>query len=511
MVIRSTPSNDNTSSNRVYTTNDIMSPSLLTPSTDNAFSRRMLAQRGRRKRECDRQLSELANCQQPAQQQLSKQSVAQRARREREKKLREVTTILQLFDQGVTNHSLAPTSRNLAEEFNIVSLSSETTPIEGTLSLPPTERQLSNWFIAQRVIRERKRQQREAVTNHQLLDPAVTNHSSDFIFPNLQQEFNRVSSQPPHTIREESSTLLPDSVTILEEQPCTMHSPNIPYPIMRITPNFSSCIFEIGESLSARANVVHHDVEAVYHNPIESDDERNIDDKANAFTSLGVHMDNRVAHGRGPTSFVIHSELHHQIVALVPNEEQEASYAQLYIYNPGASLNTRHKRNPHLNRDVLKVIQDTLVRCNPFSEFSRHAYEVLEDTAGDNENFNVPAYLHYSASTDHRRYNLPSTDKIAVILPGDGSEISGVRDIIVYRKANQGLMQISECHPTYLPMHYVLLFPTGQLGCVEEAVQQGIYAMSKEFLHAKKTVNGEQHGEVGGEIYLPAGYVGGLD
>ncbi|KAF6150198.1 hypothetical protein GIB67_023153 [Kingdonia uniflora] len=147
MVIRSTPSNDNTSSNRVYTINDIMSPSLLTPSTDNALSRRTLAQRGRRKRERDRQLREPTNCQQPA---------------------------------------------------------------------------------------------------------------------------------------------------------------------------------------------VHHDVEAVYYNPIESDDERNIDDEgndnvnevdedninANAFTSLGVHMDNRVARGRGPTSFVIHGELQHRIGAVVPNEEQ---------------------------------------------------------------------------------------------------------------------------------------------------------------------------------------------
>ncbi|KAF6135227.1 hypothetical protein GIB67_035298 [Kingdonia uniflora] len=81
----------------------------------------------------------------------------------------------------------------------------------------------------------------------------------------------------------------------------------------------------------------------------------------NAFTSLRVHMDNRVAHGRGPTSFTINGELHHRIGALVPNEEHEASYAQLYIYNPGSSLNTRHKRNPHLNKDVLKVIQDALV------------------------------------------------------------------------------------------------------------------------------------------------------
>ncbi|KAF6175137.1 hypothetical protein GIB67_022818, partial [Kingdonia uniflora] len=245
---------------------------------------------------------------------------------------------------------------------------------------------------------------------------------------------------------------------------------------------------------------VHHDVEALYYNRVENDDEHSIDDKgnnnvnevdedningndegvqlgrhflgqmdvvcthcsalhlkdgqlskssiikplfgqcclqANAFTSLGVHMDNRVAHGRGPTSFVIHNELYHRIGILVPNEEYEESYAQLYVYNPGVSLNTRHKRDPHLNRDVLKVIQDTLVQCNPFSEFYRHAYEVLQDAAGNNENFNVPAYLHYSISTDHRRYNLPSTDEIGFILPGDGSEISGLRDIIGYRKENQ--------------------------------------------------------------------------
>ncbi|KAF6140498.1 hypothetical protein GIB67_031141 [Kingdonia uniflora] len=154
-----------------------------------------------------------------------------------------------------------------------------------------------------------------------------------------------------------------------------MHSPNIPYPIMHNTLNFPSSTFEIGESSSAREIVVRHDVEVVYYNPIESDDERMIDDEgndnvnevdedninANVFTSLGIHMDNRVAHELGPTSFAIHGELHNRIGALTLNEEQEAFYAQLYIYNPRASLNTHHKRNPHLNRDVLKVIQDTLV------------------------------------------------------------------------------------------------------------------------------------------------------
>ncbi|XP_024634968.1 phosphomethylpyrimidine synthase, chloroplastic isoform X3 [Medicago truncatula] len=42
---------------------------------------------------------------------------------------------------------------------------------------------------------------------------------------------------------------------------------------------------------------------------------------------------------------------------------------------------------------------------------------------------------------------------------------------------------------------------------VEEALKQGMNAMSAEFLAAKKTISGEQHGEAGGEIYLPESYI----
>ncbi|KAF6171528.1 hypothetical protein GIB67_018052, partial [Kingdonia uniflora] len=170
------------------------------------------------------------------------------------------------------------------------------------------------------------------------------------------------------------------------------------------------------------------------------------------FTILGVTIDDRVFLGRGPSSFVINKELHHQLGDLLPNQGQEAMYAQLYIYNPGAALYTHQRRNPRLRGG------------NLFCKLYRRAYEILKDVAGEDENFNVLAYLHYSGSTDHRRYNLPSTDEITVILQGDGPKISSVRDIIVYLKAEQGLMHISECHPAYLSLDYVLLFPTGQLG-----------------------------------------------
>ncbi|KAF6171342.1 hypothetical protein GIB67_020409 [Kingdonia uniflora] len=174
---------------------------------------------------------------------------------------------------------------------------------------------------------------------------------------------------------------------------------------------------------------------------------------ANAFTNLGVHMDDRIVRGRGPSPFVIHEVLHHRIGALLPNQDEDAMYAQLYIYNLRAALDTRYKTNPRLNRN------------NPFYELYQCAFEVLEAAAGGDENFNVPAYLHYDNSTDHRRYNMPTTDEIAIILPGDGMEISNVRYIIMYRKQEKGLMQISEFHPAYLPLHYFpSFFPTGQLG-----------------------------------------------
>ena len=44
-------------------------------------------------------------------------------------------------------------------------------------------------------------------------------------------------------------------------------------------------------------------------------------------------------------------------------------------------------------------------------------------------------------------------------------------------------------------------------GSAEEVVQQGMDAMSAEFQAAKKTISGEQHGEAGGEIYLPESYI----
>ncbi|XP_052179887.1 uncharacterized protein LOC127793144 [Diospyros lotus] len=98
---------------------------------------------------------------------------------------------------------------------------------------------------------------------------------------------------------------------------------------------------------------------------------------ANAFTSLGVTLDPRVLSGRGPTSFTIHGELRHRTGSLQPQPEQDASYAQLYIYDPDSALEIRNRRNPILRMDVLKTIQDSLLQVNAFVDKFRQAHVIL--------------------------------------------------------------------------------------------------------------------------------------
>ena len=72
--------------------------------------------------------------------------------------------------------------------------------------------------------------------------------------------------------------------------------------------------------------------------------------------------------------------------------------------------------------------------------------------------------LHLQQAADARRYNLPTVEEIAAVVPGDGSEnVRAHRDIIL-RLQGGGLRRISNLHPSYLPLHYVLFFPHGEEG-----------------------------------------------
>ena len=66
---------------------------------------------------------------------------------------------------------------------------------------------------------------------------------------------------------------------------------------------------------------------------------------------------------------------------------------------------------------------------------------------------------------DHWCYNDPNEQEgVSAIIPGDGSEEqSDHRDIVLHLRGGQ-LKRISHLHPFYTPLHYTIIFPTGEHG-----------------------------------------------
>jgi hypothetical protein len=179
-----------------------------------------------------------------------------------------------------------------------------------------------------------------------------------------------------------------------------------------------------------------------------------------AFTSLGVQVDDNINRRPGPYVFRIHGELCHYAGSLLPDHGRSKSYAQLYIVDTAEALNLRTSRNRNLDAGVMQKLQDILISHHQYAEHYRHAYEVLADQP---ESDDVFVRLAVDVHQDPRTYNMPTADEVAVILPGDGTQAHDPRDIRVYKRDGR-LWRMSDGHPAYACLHYVLLFPHGTHG-----------------------------------------------
>jgi hypothetical protein len=163
-----------------------------------------------------------------------------------------------------------------------------------------------------------------------------------------------------------------------------------------------------------------------------------------AMTSIGCKIDESVNNGEeavndgvGPYVFKLHGELSHKAGSLLPPEGEPPMYAQLYVYNPADAVNYRMANawNTHLDHHTMPPEQQCKIA------------------------------LHFNQSCNHHHYNLPdaTNNEIAVILPGNGDQPESTCDIVLYCKYGPPLQCITDVHPLYPALHYVLLFSTGQL------------------------------------------------
>ncbi len=132
-------------------------------------------------------------------------------------------------------------------------------------------------------------------------------------------------------------------------------------------------------------------------------------------------------------------------------------------------------RNVQLNRQIVERLTHMLHECqNPFIERFQTAYERLREAAAIDptvdpmttmDRGSLPARLVAGRNT--RTENVPTTSEIGGVVV-DTSYSANVRDIVLRLRAPAngegnalGLQWISQLHPWYLPLYYVLFFPHG--------------------------------------------------
>ena len=181
-----------------------------------------------------------------------------------------------------------------------------------------------------------------------------------------------------------------------------------------------------------------------------------------AFSSLGVQIDQSVAGQSGIYTFRIQGELVHRIGSLLPQFGELPRFAQIHIHDSTAITQAEIRighQHGLLNETVLLQLTSMLDEINPYFHNFRTARERLRECNHISLHLKTVDVEH----SDQRRYNQPTANEVAIIIPGTGEEPVDRRDIVLQSRSGP-LKRISELHSAYLPLRYPLLHPHGEQG-----------------------------------------------
>ncbi|KAL4777912.1 hypothetical protein BJX76DRAFT_363247 [Aspergillus varians] len=119
--------------------------------------------------------------------------------------------------------------------------------------------------------------------------------------------------------------------------------------------------------------------------------------------------------------FQIHGELYHSHGLLVAANGVDPVYAQVYIYDVAYQTQLRKKKNFALAEPLLNKLTYLMDYYNPYIPLYKTAAELLASA----EVRSTPVLvillpeirLVMEEGSDRRRYNLPTSDKVAAIIP----------------------------------------------------------------------------------------------
>ncbi|XP_043216968.1 uncharacterized protein LOC122379102 [Amphibalanus amphitrite] len=154
--------------------------------------------------------------------------------------------------------------------------------------------------------------------------------------------------------------------------------------------------------------------------------------------------------------FTVHGTVCHRIGSLLPAEGAQPEYLQIYFYD--RELEARMDLYENMHPEVLQQLQEMLHDNNIYVRGLRSAFELVRR---EDQPLRIVLSAQRRPATEHqRRFNLPETGEMAVLMP---DEPHGVRDIVLHHR-DGGVERINEYHRSYDPLHYVLLHPHGTDG-----------------------------------------------
>ncbi|CAN6685077.1 unnamed protein product [Malus baccata var. baccata] len=176
-----------------------------------------------------------------------------------------------------------------------------------------------------------------------------------------------------------------------------------------------------------------------------------------AFTSMGVHVDERInIGGSGIYTFRAQGALYHKIGGLLPHEGNRPRFLQAYIYDTEHEVENRMCESEVLDRCVVEKIQHMLNNHNPFVHTLR--------SLGQRQDLPNCKLILKEQPIDRRQYSLPSASQVvAIIIDGDDATIANGRDIVVETISGR-LSHVRDYVGFYDPLQYPLLLPYGTYG-----------------------------------------------
>ena len=132
------------------------------------------------------------------------------------------------------------------------------------------------------------------------------------------------------------------------------------------------------------------------------------------------------------------------------------------------AADVRRARNPQLDRMILLRLTDLLADVNLFIPIYKTARERLATQLQNSRLLlNPQLELVMESGADRRRENLPTGDEITVILLDKTDQATQCDILLAVCDPvcnSPSLTRIDVTHAAYMPLHYVLFFPYGDLG-----------------------------------------------